>query len=167
MKELIYNIIKEEIELKNNLKLSSFYINKTIHSLIVLVENEEREPDMVWDFTNIKKNIDKSTFWIKTKNQALEYLKLLKEKIKNLDIRTRKRIIKYALISLIGVIGLNNFSGLDTKQKNTEKIFPTLGGGDTLSDTTKKYIRIRDYSENLINHLKYEEGSIQERGNLF
>jgi len=164
MKELIYNILQEEIELKNNLQLSSFYINKTIRSLTIIVENEEREPDMEWDFTNIKKNIDKSTFWIKTKNQAIEYLKLLKEKIKNLDNRTRKRIIKYAIISLIGVIGFNNFSNLDTKQKSVEKILPIPGGGDTLSDTTKKYTRIRDYSENLVNHLKYEEGSITEKG---
>jgi hypothetical protein len=48
-----------------------------------LNEDEEKEPDMVWDFTDVKEKIDLSKKWVQTKEQAIEYVDLISEKIKN------------------------------------------------------------------------------------
>jgi GH24 family phage-related lysozyme (muramidase) len=160
-------ILKEELILIKNLEQSSRYIDSAIFSISRILENEEREPDMEWDFSDVKKNIDKSTLWVKTKEQAKEYLELLKNKVQNLDHNVRKKIVKYAIFSLIGILGYNQIKDIS---QDSEKIEPkieksiTTGSGDKNVDTLEKQQRIRDYSEDLVKHLKYEEGSISDKG---
>jgi len=152
-----YRFRKYTRDLNENLKLSSEYINLAIQSINLI--NEDREPDFEWDFTDVKKNIDLSTLWVKTKEEAKKYLELLKEKIKNLDDNVRKKILKYALYSLIGVIGYQSLP--EPKQVEPEKTELPVNIGGGLKETKK---RIRNYDDKLIDHLKYEEGSVVNKG---
>lgn len=168
MKNLIKKILKEEIELKENLKYSSKLIDLIIKESLIISESEEKEPDMIWDFTDVERNVKNSTSWIKTKEEALDYLKLLNQKIKNLDTNVRKRIFKIALISLIGVLGVKqtqNFGdeviNLDSGKENKTIVNNIQGKTNIKVDKTTK---IRNYSDSLLNHLKYEEGSIKFKG---
>ena len=119
---------------------------------------EDSKPDMEWDFTNIKKDLDKSKTWVETKEDAIEYLNLLKEKIKNLPDELKNKIIKYVLYSFIGLISLTQIKNyLDPPLKSAV-------------ETEKEIIKtlnpeiIRNSSEGLFNHLKWEEGSIYDKG---
>ena len=119
---------------------------------------EDSKPDMEWDFTNIKKDLDKSKTWVETKEDVIEYLNLLKEKIKNLPDELKHKIIKYVLYSFIGLISLTQIKNyldppLKSAVKTEKEIIKTL---------TPE--RIRNSSESLFNHLKYEEGSIYDKG---
>lgn len=119
---------------------------------------EDSKPDMEWDFTNIKKDLDKSKTWVETKEDAIEYLNLLKEKIKNLPDELKNKIIKYVLYSFIGLISLTQIKNyLDPPLKSaveTEK--------EIIKTLTPEIIR--NSSESLFNHLKWEEGSIYDKG---
>jgi len=119
---------------------------------------EDSKPDMEWDFTNIKKDLDKSKTWVETKEDAIEYLNLLKEKIKNLPEELKNKIIKYVLYSFIGLISLTQIKNyLDPPLKSaveTEK--------DIIKTLNPEIIR--NSSESLFNHLKYEEGSVYDKG---
>ena len=59
-------------------------LDEVVFKLSVLTEDEEREPDMEWDFTNVKDEIDLSKIWVKTKEDVKQYIETLKEKIKKL-----------------------------------------------------------------------------------
>jgi len=119
---------------------------------------EDSKPDMEWDFTNIKKDLDKSKTWVETEEDAIEYLNLLKEKIKNLPDELKNKIIKYVLYSFIGLISLTQIKNyLDPPLKSaveTEK--------DIIKTLNPEIIR--NSSESLFNHLKWEEGSIYDKG---
>jgi GH24 family phage-related lysozyme (muramidase) len=119
---------------------------------------EDSKPDMEWDFTNIKKDLDKSKKWVETKEDVIEYLNLLKEKINNLPEELKNKIIKYVLYSFIGLISLTQIKNyLDPPLKSaveTEK--------DIIKTLNPEIIR--NSSESLFNHLKWEEGSIYDKG---
>lgn len=145
-------------DLNENLELSSMYIDLAIKPINTINENDE--PDFEWDFTDIKKNIDLSTLWVKTKEEAKKYLNLLKEKVKNLDDSLKKKILKYALYSLMGIIGYQAISEPTPVEPEKTELPIKIGGGSKET----KIERIRNYDDNLINHLKYEEGSLIHKG---
>ena len=142
----------------NNRLIYEGILDNMVFKISLIVEDGKTEPDMEWDFTNVKKDIDKSKLWVKTKEDAIQYIESVSDKIKNLPPELRKKILKYILYSFIGL--------LTVKQLN-KTVKPALEKTvETEKETIKKIIppRIRKSSPNLIDHLKYEEGSIVNKG---
>ena len=130
-----------------------------VFKVSILTENEEREPDMEWDFTEVKNDLDTSKLWVKTKEDVKEYLQTLKNKIKNLPSNTKKRIIKYVLYSFLGILTINQINDLVEPQVqnvvNIEKKF---------DKEIAEVLRVRKSSPELYEHMRYEEGSIRKKG---
>jgi len=147
-----YSIIQSHLNYKN-------VIEEMVFKVSILTENEEREPDMEWDFTEVKNDLDTSKLWVKTKEDVKEYLQTLKNKIKNLPSNTKKRIIKYVLYSFLGILTINQINDLVDPQVqnvvNIEKKFDKEIG---------EVLRIRKSSPELYEHMRYEEGSIRKKG---
>ena len=142
----------------NNRLIYEGILDNMVFKISLIVEDGKTEPDMEWDFTNVKKDIDKSKLWVKTKEDAIQYIESVLDKIKNLPPELRKKILKYTLYSFVGL--------LTVKQLN-KTVEPALKKTvEVEKETIKKIIppRIRKSSPNLIDHLKYEEGSIVNKG---
>jgi len=93
---------------------SNYYLTKAINSLTLLKEDDgtwENENTIVW-------NIKKSAESVKSENDAKKYFDLVKEKIKNLPLDKKKKIAKYALISVLGLLGY--MGGEDPKSLNLD-----------------------------------------------
>jgi GH24 family phage-related lysozyme (muramidase) len=150
--EYQYQRIQERIACENILEGMVFKIS-------LITEDGKTEPDMEWDFTDVKKDLDLSKLWVKTKEDAKEYLSILREKIKELPTDLKKKIIRYVMYSFLGLLSLNQI------QSSLE---PTLQKAvETEKQVLPKVVeepRIRQSSEDLINHLKWEEGSITRKG---
>jgi len=138
----------------NNRLIYEGILDDMVFKISLIVEDGKTEPDMEWDFTNVKKDIDKSKLWVKTKEDAIQYIESVSDKIKNLPPELRKKILKYILYSFIGLLTVKQLN--KTVEPALEKTV------ETEKETIKKIIplRIRKSSPNLIDHLKYEEGSI-------
>ena len=134
-------------------------LDDLVFKLSLINEDGKTKPDMEWDFTNVKKDIDKSKEWVKTKEQALEYLSILKDKIKSLPSDIKKKILRYVLISFLGLL---TFSQIE-KQVD-EPIERAVKTEKEVIKNITKDLRIRKSSEDLLNHLKWEEGSIRHKG---
>jgi GH24 family phage-related lysozyme (muramidase) len=115
---------------------------------------------MEWDFTTAKDQIKQASRWVKTKEDAIEFLRTVRDKIKELPVNTKLKIMEYVIFALMGVVGLKLIyrvlnPPLETIQKVEKKAF---------EDIKPKYERIRKSDETLLNHLKWEEGSIRDKG---
>ena len=152
IREHQYEIIQSRLNYERILEDMVFKIN-------ILTEDGKTEPDMEWDFTNVKDDIDVSKLWVKTKEDVKEYVQKLKEKIKNLPSETKKRILKYALYSFLGILSMKQINNMIEPQvKNIDNIeIPVV-------KKAKEVTKIRQSSENLFNHLKWEEGSVVNKG---
>ena len=152
------SLTEEQLRSFNNRIIYEGILDNMVFKISLIVEDGKTEPDMEWDFTNIKKDIDKSKLWVKTKEDAIQYIESVLDKIKNLPPELRKKILKYTLYSFVGL--------LTVKQLN-KTVEPALKKTvEVEKETIKKIIppRIRKSSPNLIDHLKYEEGSIVNKG---
>ena len=134
-------------------------LDDLVFKLSLINEDGKTQPDMEWDFTNVKKDIDRSKEWVKTKEQALEYLSVLKDKIKSLPSDIKKKILRYVLISFLGLL---TFSQIE-KQVD-EPIERAVKTEKEVVKNITKDLRIRKSSEDLLSHLKWEEGSIRHKG---
>ena len=133
-------------------------IEEIVFKLSLLSEDVKTEPDMEWDFEPIKKEIDLSKLWVKTKEDALKYVDHINEKIQELPPKFKQRILKYVLYSFLGLLTLNQIEKyLDPPLQSMVK---------KEKEVIKNIIpeRIRKSSDKLIDHLKYEEGSIKHKG---
>jgi GH24 family phage-related lysozyme (muramidase) len=146
--EYQYQRIQERIACENILEGMVF-------KLSLITEDGKTEPDMEWDFTDVKKDLDLSKLWVKTKEDAKEYLSILREKIKELPIDLKKKIIRYVMYSFLGLLSLNQI------QSSLE---PRLQKAVETEKQVFEQPRIRQSSDDLYNHLKYEEGSIINKG---
>jgi GH24 family phage-related lysozyme (muramidase) len=133
-------------------------LDDMVFRLSLITEDGKTEPDMEWDFTDVKKDIDLSKRWVETKEDAEKYVGDLIEKIKNLPSNTKRKILQYVLYSFIGLISI--------KQINKALTPPLQKAVETEKEVIKKIedIKIRQSSESLFNHLKYEEGSVRDKG---
>jgi GH24 family phage-related lysozyme (muramidase) len=129
-----------------------------VFKINLITEDGKTEPDMEWDFTDVKDDIDVSKLWVKTKEDVKEYVQKLKEKIKNLPSETKKRILKYALYSFLGILSMKQINSfIEPQVKNIDNI-------ETVITKKEDQPRIRKSSESLFKHLKYEEGSVTHKG---
>ena len=152
------SITEDQLKVVQSKLLYEQILDDLVFKLSLITEDGKTKPDMEWDFEPIKKEIDLSKLWVKTKEDAIKYIEIAKDKIENLPSDLKKRIVKYIAYSLIGLLSL----------KQIEKYLdpPLQSAVKTEKELIKKIIppRIRKSSEGLINHLKYEEGSIRHKG---
>ena len=152
------SITEDQLKVVQSKLLYEQILDDLVFKISLITEDGKTEPDMEWDFTNIKKDIDRSKLWVKTKEDVLEYLRTLKQKIEDLPSDLKRKIIKYVIYSFIGLISLKQIGKyLDPPLQQMVK---------TEKEIIKKVIppRIRKSSEELFNHLKWEEGSIKHKG---
>ncbi len=152
------SITEEQLRSFNNRIIYEGILDDMVFKISLIVEDGKTKPDMEWDFTSIKKDIDRSKLWVKTKEDAVQYLEKVVEKIKNLPPELRKKILKYILYSFIGLLTIKQIN--KSVEPGLERV------AEVEKETIKKIVplRIRKSSEGLIDHLKYEEGSIVNKG---
>ena len=135
-------------------------LDNLVFKLSLLNEDDGKtEPDMEWDFTKAKEEIDLSKMWVKTKEDALEYIKTLKNKIQNLPKELKRKILKYVLYSFLGLLSLTQI-----QTQIEEPIQQTVKKEKEVIKNVVKDLRIRNSSDTLLDHLKWEEGSIRDKG---
>ena len=142
----------------SDIKECENYLDKILNN-VTLINEDGRKPDMEWDFT--KNNLDKSKKWVKTKEDVKKYLSLLFSKLKNLPRKIKVKIIKYVLISFIGLLTVNQLQTV-VDEVSPEKIEITK-----IQQTEKKESKvgsIRKPSKELFTFLKIEEGSAKNKG---
>lgn len=155
------SITEEQLErIKSKFNYESI-LDEMVFKLSLISEEDDEKHHMEWDFTDVKKDIDRSKKWVQTKEDAERYIEDLIQKIKNLPIKIKVKILRYVLYSLMGLITLKQVAKfLDPPLQQAVKI--EKESFKKIEDV--KEIKIRNSSENLLNHLKYEEGSIKEKG---
>jgi len=149
-KEIIRDILKKEFIISE----SNLRIDEAIDFIGAkfLRENEEPSPTFEWDF--VKSKIDDSKKYIKTKEQAQEYLSRLLRKIKSLPKSTKIKIAKYAALSLISLLGYSAIR--NAMQANDIEMSTEM--------STSSVYEPRKSSDSLVSILKSEEGSPREKG---
>jgi len=135
-------------------------LDDLVYKLSFITEDEGKtEPDMEWDFTKVKEEIDLSKMWVKTKEDALEYINTLKNKIQNLPKELKRKILKYVLYSFLGLLSLSQI-----QTQIEDPIQQVVKQEKEIIKNVVKDLRIRKSSDKLLNHLKWEEGSIIHKG---
>lgn len=132
-----------------------------------LNENDEPSPTFEWDF--VKSKIDDSKKYIRTKEQAYEYLIRLLEKIKSLPKSIKIKIAKYVAMSLIGILGYSAikdavYENIPEINKEMNMAMASYIKNSNEVEYNKLKVEPRKSSDSLVNMLKWEEGSIQEKG---
>jgi len=135
-------------------------LDDLVYKLSFITEDEGKtEPDMEWDFTKVKEEIDLSKMWVKTKEDALEYINTLKNKIQNLPKELKRKILKYVLYSFLGLLSLSQI-----QTQIEDPIQQVVKQEKEIIKNVVKDLRIRKSSDKLLDHLKWEEGSIIHKG---
>jgi len=166
MDKLILKILKEETR-RLQIESHDIYLDRVVNLVSLLTENEdEREPDMVWDFTDVKQNIDKSKGWVKTKEDVIEYLKNLLKKLENVQLPIKNKILKYVLYSFLGILTISQITSIEGEVIGTKVDSKPNNITQVVKPKQKKVVdvKVREVSPDLIEHLKYEEGSIYDKG---
>lgn len=157
--------MKVSLTEKQLIRIQTKFVYETIlddltFKLLLITENDGKtEPDMEWDFSDVKKDLQKSFSWVKTKKDAFEYIKTLEEKIKNLPEDVKTKIKKYVLYFFVGLLSSDEIPKTIVPQIEKVSKIET-----ELEKVKKPPMKIRKSSENLKSHLKYEEGSIVQKG---
>jgi len=152
------SLTEEQLISFNNRLIYEGILDDMVFKISLIVEDGKTEPDMEWDFTNVKKDIDKSKLWVKTKEDAIQYIESFVDKIKNISPELRKKILKYVLYSFIGLLSIKQLNKL---------VEPVVKKADQIEkETIEKIIslRIRKSRPELYEHMRYEEGSITKKG---
>jgi len=135
-------------------------LDDMVFKLSLITENDgKNEPDMEWDFIKVKQDIDFAKKWVQTKKDAQEFVEKLFNKIKNIPPKVKRKILRYVLFSFLGLISLEKIDNLldlplETAVKQEKKVIKNV----------VKNLRIRKSSYKLLDHLKWEEGSIVHKG---
>ena len=126
------SLTEEQLRSFNNRLIYESILDDMVFKISLIVEDGKTEPDMEWDFTNIKKDIDKSKLWVKTKEDAIQYIESVSDKIKNLPPELRKKILKYTLYSFVGLLTVKQLNKtvepalkklLKLKKRQSKKLF--------------------------------------------
>jgi GH24 family phage-related lysozyme (muramidase) len=152
------SITEDQLRSFNNRIIYESILDDMVFKISLIVEDGKTEPDMEWDFTNVIKDIDRSKLWVKTKEDAIKYIESVLDKIKNLQPEVRKKILKYILYSFVGLLTIKQLN------KTVEPALEKVAGAE--KEVIKKIIppRIRKSSPSILDHLKYEEGSVTHKG---
>ncbi len=149
--------LNESHEISNPLSDFENYIDLVFNSVN---ESDNPSPTFEWDIA--KEKIDKSTKNLKTPAQAEEYLTRVLEKLKSVPKAIKLRIVKYIIFSLLGLIGYGTLK--DAIYKNAPEISAAINAIMPASEAEVEVVEPRASSDSLVNFLKYEEGSITDKG---
>lgn len=101
-------ILNEFGDENKNLGETYYHLDRLVKRLMIITEDGKVKPDMEWDLTpQVKKEIDLSKTWVKTKEDVMKYLNILSDKLKKIPTSTRNKILKYVLASFIGIAGVS------------------------------------------------------------
>jgi GH24 family phage-related lysozyme (muramidase) len=151
-----YKIIESYINCEN-------ILDGVVMKLSILTEDGKTEPDMEWDFTNVKDEIDLSKMWVKTKEDVKKYIQILREKIKNLPEEVKRKIMRYTMYSFIGILSLNQIQNILEPQLK-QAVETEKQAINVANPEVKEVPRIRRSSKELLDHLRWEEGSVRHKG---
>ena len=165
MKHLIKSLVKEQLETR--------IFESSLNDLILICENEDKSRTFEWDVA--QEQLEKTMSTIHTPTQGEKFLEVLLNKTKNIPSGFRKKMVKYASIGLIGLLSLNTVSSLlsanapEIKNEVMSSINVTTNQKDKEEVKNKEEVKDsiqtpNSVSQDLINHLKYEEGSIKHKG---
>jgi len=158
------------------MKISEIY-NQTLNEVIIRESNTLLEDTIKfisesdlegrtfeWDI--VKDKIDKSKQYVKTTDQAKEYVERFLTKIKDLPKNTKVKLGKYVLASFVSVIGYTEISDItnDTAPDIAKEVMIEIPKKIMQRVTKKKYRQPTSVSPTTIELLKYEEGSIKHKG---
>lgn len=156
----IYNALLREGIILNESK-------NHINELVILLESNE-DNTFVWDLS--KEKLDKSLSNIDSESKAKKYLTMFLNKISRLSSHIRIKLVKYVILSLIGVLSYNSITSVVHNQdpevyREISKISPEELKTDFIGKYKNiKSKRIRNSSKSLIKFLKHEEGDAKEKG---
>jgi len=165
VRRIIRDVLKKDFIIsESNLRIDEAlaFINQNF-----LNESDEPSPTFEWDF--VKSKIDDSKRYVRTDEQAYEYLIRLLEKIKSLPKSIKIRIAKYVALSLIGLLGYNAVKSAvyEYAPEINKEINMAIASHEQNSNETESSVlkfEPRKSSESLVDILKHEEGSVKEKG---
>ena len=159
----IKKIIKEETKKQNIRKQEINECVTVLKNLFMkyslINENgwlkDQPSPTYHWEIPKKEKEeIDRSSKWVKTKDDVLEYIKVFIEEIKSLPKWAKRKFLKYVLYSFMGILSLSQINSMyNNIEKSDFKEFKT-----EIQKPIVKKEKIRKPSKTLFNHLKKEEG---------
>ena len=151
-------LTEDQINVINSKIIYESILDDMVFSLSLLYEDEEREPDMEWDFTPVNDQLKQSSSWVKTKEDAIEFVKKVRDKVIALPDDIKRKVFQYTMYIVLGLITTKQFYQLLNQPiKQVAKI-------EQQALKPQEEQKIRQSSEGLMNHLKYEEGSIYDKG---
>ena len=147
------------------------YLNEAVDQFNY--DSEKPSPTVSWDI--VQDNIDKSVSNIKTEDDVEDYLTSLSNKLKGLSPKIKKRLKKYAITALIGVVGIGTFNNVIADMNsevvpnkidlvnNPQKVDHSTNN-PKIGDRGLSHNIPNKVSSNLIQKLKYHEGSAKSKG---
>jgi GH24 family phage-related lysozyme (muramidase) len=127
-----------------------------IDDLVMLTEGEPN----VFEWDILKEKIDTSKKDVKTKDQAEEYLNTFLDKIKKVPKVVKVKMVKYVITGLVGLMGMNTITNIISSGSPEIKTEVLM----TKSSPELTQQHPNEVSDNLLKFLKYEEGSIKQKG---
>ena len=133
-----------------------------------LNENDEPSPTFEWDIAREK--IDKSTRFIRSKNQAISFFLDTIKKVKNIPKSIKKRILGYVAISIVSFIGYKSLMDIvydyvpEISAEIKEVISNETEGEEKEEESVFELSSPRKSSPELIDIIKHEEGSAKHKG---
>ena len=136
----------------------------SLNEVVTLFESQEGPITFEWDIA--KERLDKAKENVKTPKQAELFLKALVNKVNNLPKKIKMKIIKYGVISLIGLLSMSGIS------KTIENVDPEIKSEILTFVKNEKEVEPIEVetktptqaSDSLVNFIKYEEGDIYKKG---
>ena len=84
-------------------------LDEAVFKLSILTEDEEREPDMEWDFTPVNDQLKQASSWVKTKEDAIEFVKKVRDKVIALSDDIKRKVFQYTMYIVLGLITTKQF----------------------------------------------------------
>jgi lysozyme len=154
IRETVRSVFREDFIISE----SNLRIDEALSFINISFLNESDEPSPTFEWDIIKDKIDDSKRYVRTKEQAYEYLIRFLDKVKALPKSIKIRIVKYVALSLVGILGYSTIK--DAVYEKAPEVADTF----KKEVVVKKEIAPRASSDKLMQMLKQEEGSIQEKG---
>ena len=156
MDKIIKTLLNEALIIKS-------YEND-LNELLILFENEG-PITFEWDIA--QERIDKTKENVNTPKQAELFLKALINKVKNLPKKIKMKLIKYGIISLVGLLSVSGISKtIETLDPEIKTEILTFVNKEKESEPEEEVVvkTPTQSSDSLVNFIKDEEGDPKKKG---
>ena len=132
-----------------------------LNEILMIFENEG-PITFEWDIA--KERIDKAKKDINTPKKAELFLKTLIDKFKKLPKKIKMKLVKYGVISLIGLLSMSSMNNILTVHapEIKDEVMSTIS--DKVETPPTKINTPTSASDSLINFIKNEEGDKKQKG---